>query len=107
MLEPWPVLFGSVDVSEAFVCCSDPDDSGTIQQPSQTAPAKRSNFSGNHSSEVAAATLSCMCPEPLPLLILSSEQSPTIPTKPLEIFSEEAIRTILADGGEEESETVA
>ena len=43
--------------------------------------------------------------KPLLPLIQSSEQSPTIPAKPLEILAEEAIRTVRADGGEEESET--
>ena len=36
--------------------------------------------------------------------IQSSEQCPTIPAKPLEILAEEAIRTIRADGGKEETE---
>ena len=33
VLELWPTLSGSVDVSEAFGCCSDSGDSCTIQQP--------------------------------------------------------------------------
>ena len=58
VLELWPILFGSVDVSGAFGCCTDFGDSGTIQQPSQASLVKRSNSCRNHS-----AALSCMCPE--------------------------------------------
>ena len=48
--------------NKAFGCCPDPGESGTIQQTSQASSAKRSNFFGNHLSEIAAATLSCTCP---------------------------------------------
>ena len=44
--------------------------------------------------------------KPLPLTIQSSQQNTMIPPKPLEILSEEAIRTVHADGREEESEAV-
>ena len=63
VLESWPILFGSVDVSEPFGCCTDSGDFGTIRQPSQASNAKRCNSCGNHSPEVAAAALLCMCPE--------------------------------------------
>ena len=44
--------------------------------------------------------------KPLPPTIQSSQQNPMVPTKLLEILAEEAIRTIHADGREEESEAV-
>ena len=63
VLELWTILFGSVEVSEAFGCCTDSGDSGTTQQPSQASLVERSNSFWNRSSEVAAAALLCLCPE--------------------------------------------
>ena len=45
-------------------------------------------------------------PKPLPPLTQSSLQNPMVPTTSSEILAEEATRTIHADGGEDESETV-
>ena len=44
--------------------------------------------------------------KPLPPLLQSRLQNLTVPRKPLEILAGETIRTVQADGGEEESETV-
>ena len=44
--------------------------------------------------------------KPIPSTILSTQQSPMVSTKPLEILAAEAIRIVYADGKEEESEAV-
>ena len=44
--------------------------------------------------------------KPIPAKILSSQQNPLVSTKPAEILAEEAIRTVHAEGREEESEAV-
>ena len=104
VLESWPILFGSVDVSEALGCCSDPGDSSTIQHHRRCLP--NIPIPAGIPRPKLQQPLSRVCVlKPLPPLILSTEQGPTIPAKPLEILAEEAIRTIRADGGEEQSET--
>ena len=80
-------------------CRTDPGDSGTIQQPSQASLVKRSNSCGDHSSEVAAVALSCMCPETStssdPVERAEPDNpSPTIPAKPMKILVEEAIKRV-------------
>ena len=88
----WPILFGSVDVSEAFGCCTDSSES----------VVRYSNHHKRRLSNVpnpAGTTRPKLQPHsrvlvlrPLPL-IQPSEQSQTIPTMPLEILAEEAHRT--------------
>ena len=63
VLELWPILFGVVNVSEAFGCCASSDDGGTPSKPSQMSLDKRSSSCRNHSSEVVTAVFSRMCPE--------------------------------------------
>ena len=86
VLELWPILFGSVDVSEAFDCCPDADDSGAIRQSSQVSSAKRFNSCGNIRPKLQQPRSRACVLKPLLLLIQSSELSPTIPTKLLEIL---------------------
>ena len=78
VLELWPLLSRSGGVCDAFGACTSSDGSATIRQQLHS----------------------------LRPLIQSSEQSRTIQTKLLEILTEETIRTLRADVGEEASETV-
>ena len=67
MLELWPVLFGSVDVSETFGSWSSTIDNSA---PAQSTPAsldKRSSSYRDHSSKGATAALACMRPESAPI----------------------------------------
>ena len=82
--ELWSILFGAVDVSEAFGCCAS-DDSGTPWQPSQASLDKRFSSCRSHSSEVATAVFSCMCPAAS--ATQSCLQNLVVPTKPLEILA--------------------
>ena len=87
MLELWLILFGSVDVSETFGSCPDHDDRGTTRQSSQTSSAKRPNSWGIFRPKLQQTHSRVCVLNPLPPLIQSSEQSPTI-SKPLEILAE-------------------
>ena len=83
VLELWPTLFGSVDVSEASGCCASSDGSVTPSQPSQASLDKRSSSCRNHSSEVPTAVFSRLCPEASstsdPVELAEPDSSPTKP----------------------------
>ena len=93
-------------MSETLGLCPGSDDSGTPSQPTQASFERRSTSCRNHSSEGAPAVFSCMCLGAVSTSDPVGLQNLMVPTKPLKILAEEAIRTVRADRGEEESETV-
>ena len=105
VLESWPILFRTVDVCEAFNCCVS-DDTGMPSQPSEAPSNTRSSSCRNHSSKDATTVFSCTCFEAHSRCNLVKPGKSVVLNETVEIRAEGAIRTIHADGREEESEAV-